>query len=42
MTTSAWVFMLSMWTLIIGMTAYCFYRVLFSSRPLGGSEMPDA
>jgi hypothetical protein len=42
MTTSAWVFMLTMWTVIGSMTAFCFYKLLTSARALGGDEMPDA
>jgi hypothetical protein len=34
MTTEAWVFMLAVWTLVIGSTAYCFRKLLGSSRRL--------
>ncbi len=34
MTTEAWVFMLAVWTLVIGSTAYCFKKLLGSSRRL--------
>jgi hypothetical protein len=31
----AWVFMLAAWALILGMTGYCFYKLLSSDRQLG-------
>lgn len=38
MSSAAWIFMLIMWTIITGMTGYCFYRLLTSERQLGGDE----
>jgi hypothetical protein len=35
MHTDAWVFMLSSWTVITFMTAYCFYKLLTSPRRFG-------
>jgi hypothetical protein len=35
MTTSAWLFMLVVWAVIVGFTAYCFYRLLTSEQQLG-------
>ncbi len=32
MTTSAWIFMLTVWAIILGMTLYCFYRLLTSKQ----------
>ena len=34
MTTSAWVFMISVWSIIIGSTLYCFMKLLSSDRQL--------
>lgn len=34
----AWVFMLAVWAVIIGVTAYCFYKLLTSERRLDGGE----
>jgi hypothetical protein len=34
MTTSAWVFMLAVWAVIIGNTVYCFWKLLSSERRL--------
>jgi hypothetical protein len=36
MTAEAWAFMLSVWGVIIGMTVYCFYKLLVSERKLDG------
>ena len=38
MTRSAWIFMLSAWTVIIVSTAYCFIKLLTSNRQLGDPE----
>jgi hypothetical protein len=32
-TALGWLFMLSAWTVIAGVTAYCFWRVLSSEDP---------
>lgn len=37
MTPLAWIFMLSVWTLIIGCTCYCFWK-LMSSKSLESDE----
>jgi len=37
MTTMAWIFMLSAWSLIIGCTLYCFAKLMFS-KSLESSE----
>jgi len=34
MTGSAWVFMLSVWAIVIGCTVYCFKKLLSSERRL--------
>jgi hypothetical protein len=34
MTTAAWVFMLSVWGIILGMVCYCFRKILTSPRRL--------
>lgn len=34
MTTSAWVFMLGVWAIVIGCTFYCFRKLLGSTRRL--------
>ena len=34
MTAQAWVFMLVVWAVIIGMTGYCFWKLLTSDRDL--------
>ena len=36
MTTSAWVFMLAIWSVIISFTLYCFWKLLGSPRKLDG------
>lgn len=36
MTTSAWVFMLTAWTIIATVTGFCFAKLLTSKRDLGG------
>ncbi len=43
MTTSAWVLMISVWTIIIGTTLYCFTKLLSSDRQLDidTEEGPD-
>lgn len=28
LTTGGWIFLISAWTIISGMTGYCFYRVM--------------
>lgn len=38
MSTSAWIFMGASWALIIGMTVYCFYKLLTSKRQLSGDD----
>jgi hypothetical protein len=38
MTLSAWVFMLSVWSVILVMTGYCFFKLLTSARQLDGEE----
>jgi hypothetical protein len=40
MTASAWAFMLVVWALIIGSTAYCFQKLLTSQRRLDADEPP--
>ena len=37
MTQLAWISMLLAWTVIIGATLYCFYRLLTSQRQFGAS-----
>ena len=32
MTTMAWVFMISVWTLVICCTCYCFLKLMFSKN----------
>lgn len=34
MTPAAWVFMLSVWTLVTASVAYCFWKILTSPRRL--------
>jgi hypothetical protein len=34
MSTSAWIFMLSMWAFIVGSMVYCFWKLLTSPRRL--------
>ncbi len=43
MTTSAWVLMLSVWTIIIGSTLYCFAKLLSSNQQLDSEvgQEPD-
>ena len=43
MTTSAWVFMISIWTLIILSTLYCFAKLLSSDQQLDSDvgQEPD-
>jgi hypothetical protein len=36
MTTPAWIFMGAAWAVIIGMTGYCFYKLMTSKQKLGG------
>jgi hypothetical protein len=38
MTPSAWVFMLSVWAIVCGSTAYCFWKLLTSERRLDGGD----
>ncbi len=38
MSTSAWIFMLSAWVIIIAMTVYCFTRLLRSQNSLHEDE----
>jgi hypothetical protein len=38
MALSAWVFMLAVWAVIIGSTAYCFWKLLTSDKQLGSEE----
>lgn len=43
MQPSAWIFMGLVWTLVIGSTVYCFWRLLTSEIQLdGGSDEPTA
>ena len=41
MTTSAWVFMISVWTVVISSTLYCFTKLLSSDRQLDTEEGLD-
>lgn len=38
MTTEAWVFMLLVWAVIIGMTGYCFLKMLTSAKQLSQDD----
>jgi hypothetical protein len=38
MTATAWGFMLAVWAVIIGATAYCFVKLLSSGRRLDGDD----
>jgi hypothetical protein len=38
MTQEAWIFMGTVWAIIIGGTVYCFARLLTSHRALDGEE----
>jgi hypothetical protein len=38
MTTAAWIFMLAVWSVIIGNTGYCFWKLLSSERQFGGGD----
>lgn len=38
MTASAWLFMLVVWSVIIGITGYCFWRLLTSEHQLGSDD----
>jgi hypothetical protein len=38
MQPSAWAFMLGVWAIIIGSTAYCFWRLLSSDRKIDGDD----
>lgn len=40
MTTEAWIFMLSAWSITFVMTSYSFYRMLTSQRRLDGDDEP--
>ena len=40
MTTSAWVFMISVWAITIGSTLYCFTKLLSSNKQLDAEEGP--
>ena len=42
MSLSAWVFMLSVWSVILVMTGYCFYKLLTSKIQLGEDEPAPA
>lgn len=37
-TNEAWVFMLTVWTIIAVATGYCFWKLLTSERDLGGGD----
>ncbi|HMP01962.1 MAG TPA: hypothetical protein PKD86_02715 [Gemmatales bacterium] len=41
MTQGAWIFMLSVWTVVIGMTGFCFYKLLTSKRQLNNGDEPN-
>ncbi|MBI2806297.1 MAG: hypothetical protein HYX68_15060 [Planctomycetes bacterium] len=41
MNTSALIFMLVVWSVILVMTGYCFFKLLTSARPLSGPEEPS-
>ncbi|GIW82950.1 MAG: hypothetical protein KatS3mg105_4757 [Gemmatales bacterium] len=41
MTLSAWVFMLTVWAIVIGCAAYCFYKLLTSERQLDDDDNED-
>jgi len=36
MSDAAWIFMVSVWTIVIGNTLYCFRKLLTSTRRLDG------
>jgi hypothetical protein len=38
MTPQAWVFMTLVWAVVIGMTAYCFFKLMISDQKLGGPD----
>lgn len=38
MSTTAILFMLIVWGVILGNTGYCFYRLMTSTRNLGGGD----
>jgi hypothetical protein len=38
MTAAAWALMLTVWAVIIGMTGYCFLKLLTSERRLDGDD----
>jgi hypothetical protein len=38
MTTSAWILMLSVWSVILAITGYCFYKLLTSERQFGQGD----
>ena len=38
MTPQAWAFMLTVWAVVIGMTGYCFFKMLTSGRKLDGDD----
>ena len=40
MTETAWAFMLTVWSLVIGFTAFCFWKLLSSQRRLDGDDPP--
>lgn len=35
MTPAAWAFLLAMWAVTLGMTGFCFYKLLSSDRQFG-------
>ena len=41
MTTSAWVFMISVWAIVISSTLYSFAKLLSSDQQLDTEERPD-
>ena len=38
MTTTAWIFLAVAWSIIIGLTGYCFVKLLTSDRHFGEHE----
>ena len=41
MSVDAWIFMLSVWALVLTATGYSFYKLLSSERKIGGSDDQD-
>lgn len=38
MTTPAWIFMLAVWAVVLGMVSICFWKMLTSKRRLDSEE----